>query len=261
MSDLLLRRGFSVLRFASDDLRSNYAFALHAVTKNPKAFQYVAQELKSDKDFILFAVQHSGLVLGQLPLPWRRDKDIVRAAVEQTKRALRYVDPVCFQDSDIAAEAIRRSNLLRQKQQIALQVYKGRIRILVRNLVDQENICGITVPRRRSMGQTEKHEGKRFTRYAECVWKPFLYHKIWLLEATFGALVESLPTRTIWEFSDIPQDLQSSNELIRLAPILEAYIARWSGECQRELWSMVGRNGNNGWRNKLGAIWTPRLGP
>ncbi|KAG2387163.1 hypothetical protein C9374_001495 [Naegleria lovaniensis] len=89
------------LQFASNELRNDREFVLHAV-RNGNSIFFASEVLRSDKEIALAAVNHNGYALRFISDHLKRDKEIVLAAINQDPLSLSCAPEDVRNDKDVA---------------------------------------------------------------------------------------------------------------------------------------------------------------
>ena len=97
----------ALLRYASDNLKSNKEIVLAAVKSNGSVFQYVDYSLRSDRMVVLEAIKTYGISIRYASDDIKEDKDIVLEAVKRNGHVLRYINDDLIRDKDVVLEAVK----------------------------------------------------------------------------------------------------------------------------------------------------------
>jgi len=89
------------------ELRQEASFVREAVDANPLALKYTSQEFKADREVVLAAVRGDGRALKFASARLRSDESVVRAAVEANWQALAFVATYWQADRGLVLGAVR----------------------------------------------------------------------------------------------------------------------------------------------------------
>ena len=94
------------LEYASEGLRGDANFMLHALQKDPLALMFASQELKQNRSFLLPAINANPLVFPYVPHAYKRDPEAVCLAVAQRGSLLQHASTEIRANRDMVIIAI-----------------------------------------------------------------------------------------------------------------------------------------------------------
>lgn len=97
---------WGALEYASEGLRGDANFILHALQKDPLALMFASQELKQNRSFILAAINANPLVFPYVPHAYKRDPEAVCLAVAERGSLLQHASTEIRANRDVVIIAI-----------------------------------------------------------------------------------------------------------------------------------------------------------
>lgn len=101
----------SLWTFASENLRSNRAFALQAVGVNPLVFECLNSNFRDDQEIAMLVIKKNGEMLQFASSRLKNQKSLVKAAIENFPNALRFANETLQMDKELFLYCAQKAGL------------------------------------------------------------------------------------------------------------------------------------------------------